>query len=57
MKVFESLRNTDGTWILSYTENDVIKEHTSTNINDIKLKCIEYNFHLDFTGAFNVGNQ
>jgi hypothetical protein len=57
MKIFNTLSHADNIWILSYTENGVGEEYTTTSLDDIKTKCAEYNFHLDFTGALNGSNQ
>ena len=53
MKTFINLYLIQDTWILSYLENGETKQYTSTYLADIKTKCSEYGFSLDFTGALN----
>lgn len=55
MKTFNTLHYENNTWILSYTENGVVEQYTSTSLDDIRTKCAEYAFNLDFTGAVNGG--
>jgi hypothetical protein len=51
MKTFTTLYFADNVWVLSYIEDDENKQYTSELLDDIKAKCLEYGFSLDFTGA------
>jgi hypothetical protein len=53
MKRATSLYNIDGVYVLSYIEDGEEKQFTSPDLEEIKAKCNEYAFSLDFTGAVN----
>jgi hypothetical protein len=54
MKRVISLYYINDSYILSYTEDEEEKSFSSPSLNEIKSKCNEYGFSLDFTGAVDV---
>ena len=53
MKRFITLHFIENEWILSYEEDDIVKQYSSNTLDNIKTKCNEFGFKLDFTGALN----
>ncbi len=53
MKRFVTLHLIENEWILSYEEDGIVKQYSSNLLNDIKSKCNDFGFRLDFTGVLN----
>jgi len=56
MNQFKSLYKSEDLWTLNYSTNTELITETFTTLQQVKSKCTELGFNLDWTGAQN-GNQ